>query len=86
MSSMSSLGKGKGMGDEDPIDDEAPDYEDPDEDPKHLSDMACARVQMFIHLCPMTEHKYHTLQVFTIKTYITINNYITTNKPPQLLL
>ena len=54
--------------------------------PTHLIEMACARVQMLISIGAMTEHKYSTLQVFTINTYITINNYITTNKSSQLLL
>ena len=60
--------------------------DDENHDENHLSDMTCARVTMLIHIGPMTEYKYFTLQVFTSKTYITINNYITTNKLPQLLL
>ena len=55
-------------------------------DPTHLIDMACARVQMLISTVHMTEHNYVALQVFTINTYITINNYIATNKSSQLLL
>ena len=54
--------------------------------PLHLIEMACARVQMLISIWAMTEHKYHTLQVFTINTYITINNYVSTNKSSQPLL
>ena len=59
---------------------------DPDADPTHLIDMAYSRVQMLINIGPMTHHKYVALQVFTSNTYITINNYITTNKSSQLLL
>ena len=41
-------------------------------DPTHLIDMACARVQMLLSIGAMTEFKYSTLQVFTINTYITL--------------
>ena len=56
------------------------------DNPTHLIEMACARAQMLISIGAMTEHKHSTLQVFTINTYITIDNYITTNKSSQLLL
>ena len=62
--------------------DEEPEWDDP----LHLIDMAYARVTMLLRIGDMTEHKYHTLQVFTISNYITIINYITTNKSSQLLL
>ena len=63
------------------------DEEEPEWDnPSHLIDVACARVSMLINIGAMTEFKYNTLQVFTISTYITINNYITTNKSSHLLL
>ena len=72
-------------------DDDEPDEEDADEEPEwndpiHLIDVAYSRVQMLISIGAMTHHKYVALQVFTINIYITIDNYITTNKSSQPLL